>query len=227
MEQRRLHNPDHVVDAHSVPPDTASDLGDLRFRALVSSEEWSQLPPAVRKRFSKRVSAGSTVVYTGEVSESRFSRAGWFLAQAARAIGGPLPTGTDVGVPSVVTVTEDMATGGQIWTRLYARRCGFPQIIHSSKRFSGSTGLEEHIGRGIGMALTVHIENGALVFRSAHYFFAFGRHRMWLPRWLAPGALCVTHADMGGGRFKFSLEIIHPFLGCLIKQSAVFQETVS
>ena len=38
------------------------------------------------------------------------SRAGWWLAQAARLIGGPLPLSRDAHVPSVVTVTEDVAT---------------------------------------------------------------------------------------------------------------------
>src|SRR6185503_15206597 len=108
-----------------------------------------------------------------------------------RLIGGPLPTARYAKVPSVVTVTEDMVTGGQIWTRLYARHNGFPQIIHSSKRFAGPTGLEEYVGRGIGMELTVHAEQGALLFRSARYFFRLGRLTLHLPAWLTPGALTV------------------------------------
>ena len=59
------------------------------------------------------------------------SVAGWLLAQALRLIGGPLPTARCAHVPSVVTVTEDKASGGQIWTRIYARRKGFPQVVHS------------------------------------------------------------------------------------------------
>ena len=178
----------------------------------------------IRRRFSKRLAGGNTVVYAGEVRETRLSRAGWWLAQAVRVIGGPLPTTRDAHVPSVVTVTEDMATGGQIWTRLYARRNGFPQVIHSSKRFAGPTGLEEYVGYGIGMALTVHVEDGALVFRSRHYFLQLLRRRFTLPRWLTPGAIAVTHTELGDGKFSFTLDVIHPRLGLLIRQGAVFRE---
>ena len=132
-------------------------LSDLRFRRLISDADWERLPPNVRRRFTQRLAGGNTIVYTGEVIETRLSRAGWWLAQAARLIGAPLPLSAEARVPSVVTVTEDMSKGGQVWTRLYARRSGFPQVIHSAKRFAGSTGLEEYVGYGIGMALTVHV----------------------------------------------------------------------
>src|SRR5262245_46962817 len=95
----------------------ASALGDLRFRALLSETDWLVLPLTIRKRFTKRLSGGSTTVYVGEVIETRMGLAGWLLAQAARLIGGPLPLGRDAHVPSVVTVTEDAATNGQHWTR--------------------------------------------------------------------------------------------------------------
>jgi hypothetical protein len=240
---------DAALAARKTPqPD---ELGDLRFRALISEAEWLALPPTIRRRFSKRLAGGRTVVYVGEVTETRMSRAGWLLAQAARLIGGPLPVSRDAHVPSVVTVTEDVATNGQHWTRLYARRRGFPHIVHSSKRFAGPTGLEEYVGRGVGMALTVHVEANApekacpgldpgwepvfraghapkegyaLVFRAAHYFVQLGGFRIRLPAWASPGALSVTHSELGDGRFLFKLDIVHPRLGPLILQTAAFQE---
>jgi hypothetical protein len=164
-------------------------------------------------------------------------------------------------VPAVVAVTEDMAGGGhgggQVWTRLYARRAGFPQIIHSAKRFAGPTGLEEHVGFGVGMALTVHAVDAAahvpakwtpvrrqehaqmkesracsdsagtghvLVFRSAGYFIQLLGRRVALPRWLTPGALTVTHGELPDGWFSFSLDLVHPRFGALIRQAAVFRE---
>jgi len=202
----------------------SNELGDLRFRALMSDADWAALPLPIRRRFSKRLAGGNTAVYVGEVLETQMSGAGWLLAQAARLIGGPLPVSRDAHTPSVVTVTEDVATQGQHWTRLYARRSGFPHIVHSSKRFAGPTGLEEYVGRGVGMALTIHVEDSALIFRAAHYFVQLAGFRIRLPAWLTPGSLCVTHAELGDGRFLFKLEIIHPRLGRLICQTAAFQE---
>jgi hypothetical protein len=101
-----------VID--DVRLDTDESLGDLRFRALMPAEEWESLPPPIRRRFSKRLAGGRTTVYAGKILETHITRAGWWLAQIARLIGAPLPTSTDSGVPMVVTVTEDVATGGQI-----------------------------------------------------------------------------------------------------------------
>src|SRR3954454_1339760 len=202
----------------------SNELADLRFRALLSEADWAALPLPTRRRFSKRLAGGNTAVYVGEVIETQMSRAGWWLAQAARLIGGPLPISRDAHIPSVVTVTEDVAARGQHWTRLYARQRGFPHIVHSSKRFAGPTGLEEYVGCGIGMALTMHVENSALIFRAAHYFVQVAGMRIALPPWAAPGRLSVMHAELGDGRFLFKLEIIHPRLGCLICQTYLFQE---
>ena len=202
-------------------------LDDHRFRALLSDEDWGRLPVAIWRRFSKRFEDGNTVVYVGEVDEASFSPIGWWLAQAARLIGGPLPTGHETGVPMVVTVTEDAASGGQVWTRICARRDGFPQVIHSAKRFDGPTGLEEYVGFGVSMALRIAVEHEALVFHSVGYSLQFGRLRLALPEWLTPGDLTVTHSDLGGGKFRFTLEIIHPRFGRLIRQSAVFREATS
>jgi hypothetical protein len=201
-----------------------ANLGDLRFRALLSQDDWERLPLATRLRFSKRLANGNTAVYVGEVVEIKFSPLGWGLAQFARLIGGPLPTGIDTNVPSIVTVTEDAATGGQVWTRIYARRDGFPQVIHSSKRFAGPTGLEEYVGFGVGMALRIRVDDKALRFRSAGYFLQLGRRKFALPALLTPGVLTVTHTDLPNGAFEFTLELIHPRLGTLIHQSAVFRE---
>jgi len=178
------------------------ELGDLRFRALMSEADWASLPLAIRRRFSKRLAGGQTIVYAGEILESRMSRAGWWLAQAARLIGGPLPLTRDtqgrsapnVHVASVVTVTEDMANGGQIWTH------------------------------GVGMTLTVYAREGALVFRSKNYFLeVFGR-RLFVPEWLTPGTLYVTHAELPDGKFSFTLQIFHRRFGLLLRQMAIFRE---
>ena len=199
------------------------ELADLRFRALLPAEDWAALPLAVRRRFSKRMKGGATVVYRGEVVAVEAHPMGRLLAQAARLIGGPLPLVFKPGA-AVVAVTEDAVGRGQVWSRMYVRKTGFPQVIHSAKRFAGPTGLEEHVGGGVGMALTVAAEEGALVFRSAFYFATVLGLRLRLPRWTEPGALTITHRDLGEGRFAFTLALDHPLLGRLIGQDAVFHD---
>ncbi|HLQ92729.1 MAG TPA: DUF4166 domain-containing protein [Xanthobacteraceae bacterium] len=197
---------------------------DLRFRALMRCEEWDSLPAAIQRRFCKDIASGQAIVFVGEVVDTYLSRGGWLLAQMARLVGGPLPLHRDAHVPSVVSVTADKTNGGQTWTRQYGRRAGFPQVVHSIKRFAGPTGLEEYVGRGVGMTLTVDARDGALIFRSAEYFFELGRWRLVLPSWLTPGAIYVTHAELPDGKFSFTLQIIHPRFGLLLRQMAIFRE---
>jgi len=200
-------------------------LHDLRFRALLGAAAWSRLPPAVCERFSKRLQPGAAVTYVGEIVASRKLWPGRLLAQLCRLIGAPLPLYDDVGVPAVVTVTEDAACDGQFWTRMYGRRRGFPQVIHSSKRFAGPTGLEEFLGRGFGIALSVSADTQALHFHSDHYFFALGSRRLRLPKWLAPGALTISHVDRGAGWFAFVLSLRHPLFGEFVSQTGLFRES--
>ncbi len=204
--------------------DTGAGLVDLRFRTLLGTAAWSRLPAAVRARFSKRLGPGAAVTYAGEIVESRKSRIGRLLAQICRPIGAPLPLGDDIAVPAVVTVTEDARGGGQFWTRMYGRVRGFPQVIHSAKRFAGPTGLEEYLGCGFGIALTVSADDRALHFHSHHYFLSFGRLRWRLPGWLAPGALTISHVDRGDGGFAFVLVLWHRLFGEIIAQTGMFRE---
>jgi len=192
--------------------------------ARLLGERWLFLPPATRRRFLRKIRAGACVSYLGEVAECRMSLAGRVLAQVARLIGGPLPLGTDIGVSASVSVTADAEGQGQYWTRQYGRTQGFPQVIHSAKRFAGPTGIEEYLGLGVGIALRLEEVGGALLFVGDHYFLKLGRLRIKLPDWAMPGRLTVGHMDIGGGRFVFSLDLVHPLLGELVHQLCVFAD---
>ena len=204
--------------------DDEDTLYDYRFRRLVAPAAWEALPQDVRRRFSKRLTGTTVATYSGQIVWTRLSRAGWLLAQFCRPIGAPLPLAPSGPAPATVAVSEDRANGGQCWSRLYGRASGHPQVIHSAKSFAGPTGLEEHIGGGFGMALTVRAKADALIFTSDHYFWQLGRARFRLPRWLTPGTTIVTHQHLGAGRFAFDLRVTHPRLGELLNQHALFRD---
>jgi len=131
--QERIQQPlGHVVP---FAPE-AQPLADARFRDLLGAG-WNRLPAAIKRRFGKRLKGGDSVAYQGVVTMMRMNRAGWVLAQLARLVGAPLPFDlSSVDRPAVVIVTEDAVTNGQFWIRQYGRASGFPQTVHSSKRFA-------------------------------------------------------------------------------------------
>lgn len=201
------------------------ELGDLRFRRLVGAKAWEALAPAMRARFAKRLSAGKSAIYKGEIVHTRMNLAGRIVANALRLLGAPLPLDpTEGGLAAVVTVTEDPVSHGQFWTRQYNRARGFPQVIHSTKAFAGPTGLEEYVTHWLGMSLTLEAEANCLSFRGDRYFLKLIGRRVFLPGWLSPGGLTVSHHDLGAGIFVFTLILEHRALGRLLDQRAVFSD---
>jgi hypothetical protein len=201
-----------------------AELHDLRFRTLLGGPAWDGLPAEVRRRFSKRLSGAEVALYRGMVVEMRVSRLGWMLTQICRLFGAPLPLNRHSGGGALVSVSEDSRGGGQCWTRIYARRNRFPQVIHSAKRFAGPTGLEEYLGRGLGMALRVEALSDGIAFVSDHYFLQLGSRRFRLPQALAPGTTTVTHRQVAGRSFLFGLELTHPLAGALVHQQILFDD---
>ena len=212
-----------IISVYTEIPDVFDNTKDLRFRRLLSPAAWAGLPEAVRRRFSKHLAPDESVTYAGRVLDCRMSFAGLLLAQAARLIGAPLPLDPVAGGAAVVTVTADHG-GGQVWTRAYVRPRGFPQVIHSAKRFDGPTGLSEYLGRGVSIALDVEAVPRGLRFTSAGYQLTFGGRTVTCPRWLTPGKLVIDHLDHGDSSFLFQLTLTHSLLGRLIHQSILFAE---
>jgi hypothetical protein len=209
---------------HKDPPVAHHD-----FASLLTPAQWYRLPAPIRRRFSNDFCPGRTVCYRGEVVKTRLSRLGWALAQLTRLIGAPLPLSQAAGMATVV-VSDHPGNAGQVWSRLYHRPAGaqgFPQAIHSVKRFAGPTGLEEYLGWGFSMALELRAEGTVLAFVGQRYFLSFAGRRMELPRWLCPGVLRVVHAEEADGWFTFTMSLDHPRFGRLVYQQARFRDDVA
>lgn len=212
-------------NAERLAPVNDNALGDIRFRKLLGAKDWNALPAAVRARFSKRVKGGESTIYKGYVVRTEMNRAGRLFANLLRSVSAPLPLDShNAGAPAIVTVTEDADYQGQFWSRQYGTEHGFPQIIQSSKQFSGPTGLEEYIGYGIGMTLRLAVEDEGLAFYSDRYFLRVMGRRLLLPKWVSHLALRVGHADHGDGWFEFSLDLEHPWFGKLMEQRVMFRD---
>jgi hypothetical protein len=204
-------------------PGAGSCAAETRF-ALLAGDYWMRLPAPIRRRFSRHLADGERIVYLGEVAATHMTIVGRIVAQLARLVGAPLPLEASGCVPVTVIVTGSDRLGGQIWTRIYDRVRGFPQVIQSVKHFGGATGLEEIVGHGVGMRLGLIVRDGALVFRSAGYFIRCLGAQLTLPAWMTPGVIEVVHREESAGQFSFSLSVTHMWAGHVIDQIAFFRE---
>jgi hypothetical protein len=205
-----------TADLHSIQDDPL-------YRELLGEAAWGRLAPAVRLRFALKPAAGQAFRYEGVMEEVRCSRAGWLLAQLCRVIGTPLAPHRGRHVPTIVEVLPERRGGGLLWRRVYRFAGRAPVTVTSIKRPDGAGGLMEAVGGGFAMALEVFERGGRLHFVSNRYFWQLGPLRLPLPAALAPGVLHVIHGDEGGGRFRFTLSTVHPWLGETFYQDGVFQ----
>jgi len=222
----RTDGRDRTGSAPLAAPRASARTVETRF-ARLAGESWMQLPAPIRRRFSRHLADGERTVYLGEVAATRMTMAGRLVSQLARLVGAPLPLEAGGCVPVTVIVTGSERLRGQVWTRVYDRASGFPQVIQSLKRFGGATGLEEIVAGGVGMRLKLQVRGGALVFRSAGYFIRCLGVQLSLPDWLTPGEIEVIHRDESCGQFSFSLSVRHLWAGEVINQIAFFREEQS
>jgi hypothetical protein len=201
-------------------PDTAPVNTPLDLPALVGATGWSRLPAAVQHRFAV---AHADVTYEGHM-DLRCSWVGHIYAALARVLGGPLTHLNTCAVPTTVRVSDN-GRGGVIWERCFhTGLAGQDRIVRSTKELGADGGLLERTVGGLSMSLDVFEEAGALVFQSRRFWLVWGRLRLPVPALLTPGTCRVAHTDLGEGRFRFTLSMVHPLWGETFHQTGVFAD---
>jgi hypothetical protein len=204
-------------------PATTAARRSLDLPALVGAAGWARLPEAVRRRFG--VDHGAAI-YVGRMA-LRCSPAGRVFAALSRLFGSPLSGVTSTAVPTSVRVFDD-GRGGMVWERSFHTADGrAPHVVRSTKSLGGDGGLIERTDGGLSMALRAFEERGTLVFESHRFTLMLGPLRIPVPSLLTPGTCRVVHTDLGGGLFRFDLDMVHPLWGHTFHQSGVFADPVA
>lgn len=202
------------------PIETSCPAPALDIATLIGTDSWKRLSPAIRRRFAV---GHADVSYRGTM-RLHTSTLGRCFAVLASLLGSPLASARQDEVPALVNVRQD-SHGGVVWERLLGDEHGFDsQLVRSTKRMGPSGQLEECTDGGLSMSLDMRVEDGALVFYSSRYFLLLGRWRLPVPSLLTPGTCRVEHRDEGPGRFRFTLDMVHPLWGRTFHQTGVFND---
>lgn len=205
---------------HSNTPTPVTAALDLA--ALVGPAGWARLPVAVQHRFGV---AHADVIYEGHM-DLRCSRIGHVYAAFARLLGGPLTHLNSRVVPTTVRVSAN-GHGGVVWERCFHTGTqGQDRTVRSTKEMGADGDLLERTVGGLSMSLDVFEDAGTLVFQSCRFWLVWGRMRLPVPALLTPGTCRVVHADLGAGRFRFTLSMVHALWGETFHQTGVFWDPV-
>ncbi len=189
------------------------------FRRLLAQKAWFELTAAVRARFDHPAASRA---YPGSMAV-RASAFGWLLAQVCRLVGTPVAPWVGEAVPVNVRVWVD-GDGALVWDRTYVFGGRGPILVTSRKLMNHKGELLEIARGGLGMKLLASVEDGALCFRSTHYFWMLRGIEIAIPSLATPGQAEVIHRDVGGGRFTFSMRFVHPWAGETLFQSGTFED---
>ncbi len=211
----------------SVPTCRPTVTKDDSYRNILGADAWARLKPEVRARFSAKPRRGVAIRYKGTMATVELSFMGWLFAQVCRLIGTPLALYRGTRIPMTIELTPDEKLHGVAWHRSY----NFPNkaefTVRSTKCKGTGNEFIEHIGCGFRMRLELSEKEGSLIFTSSAYELQFAGWRFRLPDLLTPGITTVTHTQLAGDRFRFSLSVDHPFLGRTIYQDGEFYSAVS
>lgn len=216
----RVQNPALSTPQARVPADSGEAVPE--YERLVGTEGWKRLAGEIRQRFSEKPAPGRPVRYAGIMQLVQCSLLGLLLAQCCRLIGTPFAPYRGGDVPVRISLLHGGDADSIIWDREYRYPRRKPVLVRSTK-VSTPLGLLECVGHGLGMRLAVFERQGELHFLSQSYFWRVGGHSLRLPALLTPGTAHVVHADLGGGRFRFSMSFRHRWFGTLFRQEGVFQ----
>jgi len=204
-----------------------TDGGDESYRAILGARAWNRLKPDVRRRFSAKPGRGESIRYAGTMQTVELSAMGWLFAQTCRLIGTPLAPYRGKDIPVSIELIRDDRLHGVAWSRSYA----FPNrrlfTVWSTKSRGEENEFIEHIGRGFMMRLKLFEKNGGLMFTSVAYEIAIADKKFRIPSLLTPGITTVTHEQLTGNRFRFTLSVDHPLLGRTIYQDGEFYSVVN
>ena len=196
---------------------------DSTYKDLLGDLAWRRLHPEIRARFSQKPAPGAATHYVGIMHIVELSFMGWLFAQFCRLIGTPLAPHRGSNVPMDIHLERDPELGGVSWTRVY-RFAGRKALdVRSTKTRSGARELTEHIGRGFSMRLCLSERGGDLYFVSRAYEVEALGLKIRIPPLLTPGTTTVSHEQISGDLFRFTLSVVHPVFGRTIYQDGYFE----
>ncbi len=187
-------------------------------RAALGEPAWSQLAPAITRRFVAGTKDKPSLRFIGTMQWVYCSPMGALIAKLIRRFSI---------LPDICARHSDFSFDIHLGERGLSKERNYyladDRRFRFVSRFADTPRLHEEFSGGIGMYLRLKETGGALLFCDEGYFLRIFMWRIPLPAWMTVGRFELLHSNRDERRFQIIIRVVHPIFGLLFYQRGEFE----
>jgi len=188
-------------------------------------DNWTQLADIVKQHYEITPGASSELTIEGVMDEVYHSTIAKLFLLPGRIFGALVPyKGRNIPTSVRNWTTEDN-NKAMFWHRTLDFPDKPPLIFSSRMEHIKGDEIIEYVRFGMGIRMSISVDNGALVFNSKGYVWNIGGIRLPIPAWLILGDARIIEKATAGNKFYINFEMIHPLMGKTFSYSGTFSIT--
>lgn len=185
-------------------------------------ENWYHLAEIVRQHYDITPGEKSRMIIKGEMDEVYHSVIAKLFILPGRIFGALVPY-KGRNIPTEVrNWTSEENTKAMFWYRTLDFPNKPPLIFASRMEHIKDDEIIEYVRYGMGIRMSMSVEDGALIFKSKGYVWKVGGLKVPIPTWLILGDAKIIEKKISEDRFYIDFNIIHPLFGKTFSYSGTF-----
>jgi len=185
-------------------------------------KDWDGLADIVKQHYEITPGEPSSMVLKGVMTEVYHSAMARLFLLLARMFGALVPYKGQYLPTEVRNWTSDMNNKAMYWHRTLDFPNKSPVIFASRMEHIKDNEIIEYVRYGLGIRMSMSVDDGALVFNSKGYVWNIAGIRIPIPAWLIMGEGKIIEKAIAADKFYINFEMIHPLFGKTFAYSGEF-----
>lgn len=185
-------------------------------------EHWNDLAEIVKQHYDITPGEASKMTIKGSMDEVYHSNIAKLFLLPGRIFGALVPY-KGKNIPTEVrNWTSEDNHKAMFWYRTLDFPNKPPLIFASRMEHIKDDEIIEYVRYGMGIRMTMSVDEGALIFKSKGYVWKIGGFKISIPTWLILGDAEIIEKAISEDKFYIDFNMIHPLFGRMFSYSGTY-----